>query len=169
MNKYAGEKIIEDIVSKKFKLSDFLEHPFSKIAMSLGELVNQTNKKSIKYVKGCVATIERNMPKIGRWNFSVKCNEPWSQGPYTVRVKLLKQKGRKTKGILGREIEISCTCNAWQYNGADYNSLTKDYNERQMSDGSTPDIRDPKRKYLICKHVAACAPLFKKFIIPEGF
>jgi hypothetical protein len=142
---------------------------FSKKAMSLGELMVSTNSKSLKYVSGCTATIKRNMPDKGRWLFSVKSSEPWSKGPYDVRFKLVKDVGKKTKGILGREIMVSCTCRAWKFNGADYNSLRKDYNERQFSNGAPPNIRDPRKKYLICKHVAACVPIFKDFVIPEGF
>jgi hypothetical protein len=161
--------IANEILSiKVMTFQELLEHPFSKKAYSLGELINETNNKSVKYVKGCVASLERAMPDHGRWNFSVKCNEKWSEGPYIVRIHLMKE-GKKTKGFLGREIEISCNCDAWRYNGADYNAIKKDYNERQYSNGASPVIRDPKHKYLICKHVATCVPLVKEFIIPKGF
>lgn len=170
MNSQLIKKIaIEILTSRIMLVSELLNHPFSKKAMSMGELLNRTNHKSVKYVQGCEATIKRNMPSKGRWMFTVKCNERWSKGPYNVRFKLVSERGKKTKGILGREIMISCPCRAWKYNGADYNSLRKDYNERQFSNGAPPEIRDPRRKYLICKHVAACVPLFKDFAIPKGF
>jgi hypothetical protein len=153
----------------KFSIKDLLNHPFSKIAMSTGELFQNTSKRSIKYKKGCVATIKRNTPDLGRWMFTVKCNEPWSKGPYDVRFKLLEGKGKKTVGFLGREILISCPCRAWKYNGADFNAKNKGYSERQYSNGDAPNIRDPKRKYLICKHVAACVPILQGFLIPKRF
>lgn len=149
-------------------LQELLEHPVSKKAISLGELIHNTSKKSIKYKKGCVARLEKAMPKLGRWNFTVKCSEPWSEGPYTTRIRLLK-KGKKTKGFLGREVEVSCNCLAWQFNGADWNALNKGYSERQYSNGEAPNVRDPRRKFLICKHVAAVVPLVQKYIIPKGF
>lgn len=163
------KKIANEILNIRIvTLKQLFNIPFDKSALSIGELFSQTSKKSIKYTKGCTAELDRAMPKIGRWNFKVTCTEKWSKGPYIVRVRLLK-KGKKTKGFLGREVEISCECKAWRYNGADYNALNKDYSERQISDGSSPDIRDKKRKYLICKHVAACVPMLKGFIIPKEF
>lgn len=170
MNKLFIKKLANEILSKTVhNIDDLFEYPFAKIAMSAGELIFKTNQRSIKYAKGCVSTSKRNDPKNGRWTFSVKCKQDWSKGPYDVHFKLLKGKGAKTQGMLGREVEISCNCNAWKYNGADFNALDKDYSERQYSDGTSPNIRDPQRRYLICKHVAASIPLFKKFLIPEGF
>jgi len=157
-------------VSRIVTIEELFEQPSSKIAMSVGQLLETTSKKSLKYVDGCEATHKRHNDKIGRWMFSVKCGESWSQGPYNVRFRLLKVKKKtKVRGIMGREIEVSCNCNAWRYNGADYNAQNKEYGERQYSDGSAPNIRDKKRKFLICKHVAASVPLFKKFVLPEGF
>jgi len=170
MNRQEIKKIANEILSRKIiPLEDLFDSPIAKIALSAGELIFRTNRRSIKYAKGCVATSKRNDPKNGRWTFTVRCNQTWSKGPYDVRFRLLKSKGKKTQGILGREIEVSCNCNAWKYNGADFNALDKDYSERQYSDGRPPNTRDPQRKYLICKHIAACIPLFKRFVIPEGF
>ena len=169
MNKAYIDQVVKDILNiKTIPLRNLFNPILVKRAMSLGELITNTSKKSIKYVNGCTAELKKAMPKSGRWNFSVICTQPWSEGPYTPRFRLLK-KGRKTKGILGREIECSCNCNAWKYNGADYNALNKDYSERQYSDGSAPNKRDKRRKYLICKHIAACVPLLKEFIIPKNF
>jgi hypothetical protein len=170
MKKNIITNIVNEILNtKRVSLKQLFNIPFDKKALSLGELFVKTNKKSIKYSKGCTAVLDRAMPKVGRWNFSVSCTEKWSKGPYVVRIRLLKTKGKKTKGFLGREVEISCNCNAWRYNGADYNAKSDDYSERQYSDGSAPDVRDPKRKYLICKHVAACVPILKNFLIPKSF
>ncbi|MDD5650071.1 MAG: hypothetical protein PHF86_14570 [Candidatus Nanoarchaeia archaeon] len=169
MNKEAIQSIANELLSRKIiPLGVLFSDPFAKLAMSAGELLFKTNQKSIKYAKGCVATTKRNDPKNGRWMFSVKCHQTKSKGPYDVRFKLLGT-GPKTQGMLGREVEISCNCNAWKYNGADFNALDKDYSERQYSDGTAPNIRDPQRRYLICKHVAASIPLFKRFIVPDQF
>ena len=169
MNQEFIIKIANELMSAKvMTISELFEHEFSKIAMTAGELILRTSQKSIKYAKGCTATSKRNDPARGRWTFTVRCHQRRSRGPYDVRFRLLKG-GKKTIGMLGREIEISCNCNAWKYNGADFNSLQKNYNERQYSDGSPPNERDPARRYLICKHVAICVPLFKRFIIPKEF
>jgi len=169
MNREAIRKIANELMSTKtITVGDLFETEFAKIAMTTGELVFRTSQKSIKYAKGCVATSKINNPHIGRWMFSVKCHQTKSKGPYDVRFRLLKAKA-KTIGILGRPVEISCNCNAWKYNGADYNSIHQDYNERQYSNGQAPTKRDPQRRFLICKHVAASVPLFKRFLIPDEF
>jgi hypothetical protein len=169
MNREAIRKIANELLSTKvITVGELFETEFAKIAMTTGELVFRTSQKSIKYAKGCVATSKINNPHIGRWTFSVKCHQTKSKGPYDVKFRLLKGKAN-TIGILGKPVEISCNCNAWKYNGADFNSLQQDYNERQYSNGQPAHVRDPQRRYLICKHVAASVPLFKRFLIPDEF
>lgn len=170
MKKEAIHNLANEILSTQvWIISDLFESSIAKTAMTAGELLFNTNQRSIKYAKGCIATTKRNDPKNGRWTFSVKCNQQGSKGPYDVRFSLVKGKGSKTQGILGREVRVSCNCNAWKYNGADFNALEKGYSERQYSNGQYPHVRDPQRRYLICKHIAACIPLFKRFLIPDEF
>jgi len=178
INKEEIDEIINGILgpilrnSRIISLEDLL--PFSckpcmkKKALTIGDLIDGTSKRSIKYEPGCTAKLKRSSPKLGRWMFTVKCTEKWSKGPYDVRFRLLK-KGPRYRDVVNRQIEVSCPCKAWQYNGADYNALQNEYSERQFSDGSPPNVRDRRRKYLICKHVAACAPSFVNYIVPKGF
>ena len=161
-------KIANEIISSVMTVNELFEHPFSKIALSTGQLAMMTSRRSVKYAKGCISTSKRNDPKNGRWTFTVRCHEKWSKGPYDVRFRLT-GKGPFSKDILSREIQVSCTCNAWKYNGPDWNARAKDYSERELSNGQAPNIRDPQRRYLICKHIAASIPLFRRFIIPQGF
>jgi len=162
------EKIANEIFNsfKLMSVEELLNNDIVKKAMTLSELMNRTSERSIKYKPGCTAKLKRSMPKLGRWTFSVKCTEKWSEGPYDVRFKLIKSKGKK---VIDKQIEMSCNCDAWQYNGADYHALTKNYSERQYSNGESPNERDPKGTYLVCKHVAACVPILKDFIIPRKF
>ncbi len=141
---------------------------FNKIAISFGELVQNTSQRSKKYVKRCIPRLFRSLPDKGLWIYKVKGMEPWSKGINTVRFQLL-NKGIKTVGILGRDISLSCTCDAWKFLGADYNALAGGYSERQLSDGRPPKIRDPRRKFKICKHIASCVPIFKDIPIPADF
>jgi hypothetical protein len=157
------ESDLHQIISVKSLLR---KSAFIKRAYSIADLL-ETNKKSVKYESGCNATLKKASPKIGRWMFTVKCSENWSKGPYDIRFRLLK--GQTSPDMFGRDIEVSCNCNAWKFNGADYNATQKDYSERQYSDGSAPNVRDKKRKYLICKHVAACIPLFSNYVVPTDY
>ena len=149
-------------------IAGLANNDFTKIAVSLGELIQNTSQRSKKYVKKCITKLFRSFPEKGLWIFKVKGAERWSKGINTVRFQLL-GKGIKTKGILGRDISLSCTCNAWKFLGADYNALAGGYSERQFSDGRPPKIRDPKRKFKVCKHIAACVPIFKDITIPKEY
>jgi hypothetical protein len=162
------EKIASEIFSTTMTIDDLFNTPSVKIAMSTGELLFRTSKKSIKYASGCFATTKRNDPRNGRWSFTVKCHASYSRGPYEVRFKL-KGKIPKTSSILEKQIQVSCNCNAWKYWGADFNALRGGYSEKQYSNNQAPNVRDRKRSFLICKHVAACVPIFKKFLIPQNF
>jgi len=156
------------IEAKKILVMSTNINVISKIAISLGELVQYTSERSKKYTKNCIPRIFRSYPEKGLWIYKVKGGERWSKGINTVRFQLL-GKGIKTKGILGREISLSCTCDAWKFLGADYNALAGGYSERQFSDGRPPRIRDPKRKFKVCKHIASCVPSFKDTSIPATF
>lgn len=145
-----------------------IRNKFLKRAKTLQEILDATSARSIKYQDHCQAKLVRANTKRGRWAFKVKCGEKWSKGPYDIRFKLL-LKGKRTRDIMKRQIEISCNCNAWQFNGADYNAMNKNYSERQYSDGTAPNKRDRRRKFLMCKHVAACIPIFSDYIIPKGY
>lgn len=173
MIKFAIEKISNEILNTRIlSVADLLKKEckpcMEKKALTIADLIDGTSKRSIKYEQGCNAKLKRAAPKLGRWTFTVKCGENWSKGPYDVKFKLLK-KGPRYKEIVNRQIEVSCNCNAWKYNGADFNALQNEYSERQFSDGSKPNVRDRRRKYLICKHVASCTPTFVNYIVPKGF
>jgi hypothetical protein len=163
------KKIANEILSTTtMTVESLLNHPFTKIAMSTGELIFRTSRKSVKYATGCYASSKRNDPAHGRWTFSVKCHSRWSKGPYDVRFKI-KGKLPKTASILGKEIQVSCNCNAWKFNGADFNAIHGGYSERQYSNGQAPNTKDRQRQFLICKHIAACVPIFKRFLIPSNY
>jgi hypothetical protein len=163
------KKITNEILSAStMTIESLLEHPIVKIAMSTGELLFRTNEKSVKYAAGCFATSKRNDPARGRWTFSVTCHAPWSQGSYDVRFKI-KSKLPKTSGILNKQIQVSCNCNSWKFNGADFNAIHGGYSERQYSNGQAPNKKEDGKNFLICKHIAACVPMFKNFIIPKQF
>jgi hypothetical protein len=133
------------------------------------ELLNRTGITSIKYTGGCRSRIWKAQPELGLWTFTVRCSgRRWNKGPYIVRFKLLKGILKQPK-IFDRDVETSCTCNAWKFDGADYNALEGNYSEKQYSNGMPPNQKDPRRQYLICKHVAVSIPLFSKYAVPKGF
>jgi hypothetical protein len=167
------ENISNEILNTK-KLSlkalfDVSSYMVKFASYTVRELLNRTGITSIKYIGGCRARIWKAQPEIGLWTFTVRCSgRRWNKGPYVVRFKLLKGM-LKLKKISDMDIETSCSCNAWKYNGADYNALAGDYSEKQYSNGMPPNVKDPRRQYLICKHVAVSIPLFSKYVIPKEY
>jgi hypothetical protein len=167
------EELIKDVVahhlnSASLTIEQILRRAaFLRKAFTIDELMRRTSPESVRKKNNCSARMTRATPKIGLWLFTVKCRERTSKGPYDVRFKITK--AQRLKDMPKRDIKTSCNCNAWKYNGSDYNSLHNDYNERQFSDNSAPNVRDPHRRNLICKHVAACIPIFARFVVPEEY
>jgi len=82
--------------------------------------------------------------------------------PYSISRKMTPAQLKKEKKIKDRDVYVSCTCDFWKWGGPDFNANEQDYSERSFSDLSSPDIRDPQRENLICKHVYAALKKFKK-------
>ena len=76
----------------------------------------------------------------------------------TITSKELKQKQK----IKDRDVYVSCTCKYWKWNGPDFNANNQGYSERTFSNLESPDVRDPNRENLICKHVYAVLKHFNK-------
>jgi len=56
-------------------------------------------------------------------------------------------------------VRVSCSCNSWLFWGAQFNAFTNDYLYGPVKPkGTPPDVRDPYRRFTICKHVLACIP-----------
>lgn len=63
------------------------------------------------------------------------------------------------KANVDKPFKCKCTCPAWVYWGSDYHAKENDFYLKGLvgprGNGSAPDIRDPARKNLLCKHVYA--------------
>lgn len=87
--------------------------------------------------------------KVGDYIVRIKL----SQIPAVLKKQLTVRAVNRLLKFKNRDVFVSCTCDFWHYNGPDYNAVQQGYSERQFSDLSSPDIKDPDREYLICKHV----------------
>lgn len=141
-----------------------------KTAITLWELRRKTSPFSKKYVPGCQASLLRTEAKRGRWLFRVKCSKPDSKPEgHIVRVRVLKGKGRK---MITRDVQVSCSCPAWLYWGAEYNAAHDGYLERKSPNpGINKDkgINDPGRTYKICKHVYTVGFVVREWAVPYEF
>jgi hypothetical protein len=98
-----------------------------------------------------------------RWIFSVDCGH----GPKAVKIKAVpKGKNRKFSAL---DLELSCSCPAWQWLGPEYHAKREKFLLKpQSGTASTPDIRDPERDNRVCKHVAAALALTRHWEIPKS-
>jgi len=63
------------------------------------------------------------------------------------------------------QVAMSCTCNFWRYNGPEYNAKSNNYLLGNPSGTATPpNVRDPSRKYWLCKHAYAVVARLNDFI-----
>ena len=54
------------------------------------------------------------------------------------------------------EVALSCNCKFWKYNGPEFHATTNSFMLGQpYGTASPPNVRDPDRKYWLCKHAAA--------------
>jgi len=133
-----------------------------KVSWTINELFDATSSFSMKYKGACTASPKRVRNKIYRYDFHVVCGESWSNPTgHIVKLKFIPV-GNQKKAISSKVL-ISCSCEFWQFYGCDWNSLKKDYNERQMGNGQAPTVRG--KKHLICKHVANCVPIIKEIYL----
>lgn len=134
----------------------------TKVAINLLELVKSTSTLSKKNEPRCSPKLKRANPKNNRYDFEVVCGESYSDpSGHTVKFKFL-SKGN-AKAVWKSRVLVSCSCEFWRYYGCDWNSNRKEYQERQMSNGAAPTVRG--KNHLICKHVAACVPRVRLFVL----
>jgi hypothetical protein len=134
-----------------------------KVAATGEEILSGLNRKFQQRAKKCAATLKRVSAKNLRWIFSVDCGN----GAKAVKVKALRQ-GNVTQ-FSKLDLELSCSCPAWQWLGPEYHAVKKDYQlGKPVGTASTPDIRDPRRINKVCKHVAAVLAATKGWSIPKA-
>lgn len=101
----------------------------------------------------------RSRKNFRRFIFVVKSKSPNSskQGHLVSilfpNIKISELKKNKNLEPGSTRVRIHCTCPAFQYWGSAYHSTRKKYNIPGKNESRQPNIRDPKEKRLVCKHV----------------
>lgn len=75
--------------------------------------------------------------------------------------------GKKSTQMLKTPCRVNCTCPAYTYWGSEFNATEQDYNY-ETEQFIEPNIRDPKREHLICKHIAATRKEIKNLTLNRG-
>jgi hypothetical protein len=132
--------------------------PHTKTAISLPDLVRQTNAFSKKYRGGCTPRLLNSNPKELFLHYNVKCNKEDSDpSGHDVRVKFDLSKLKETKQAKDLDIQVSCSCPAFLYWGAQWNLHQRD----GLLGDARPELKAPTERldlrgnYVICKHIHA--------------
>src|SRR5271170_5127958 len=151
-------------------MADFITIPLSasawvagenrqiKTAVTLPELVRQTNAFSKKHRPGCSASLLDSNPKALFLHYNVKCNKEDSDpAGHDVRVQFDVTKVQESAKAKDLDIQVQCSCPAFLYWGAQWNLHQRD----GLLGPARPELQAPKERldlrgnYVICKHIHA--------------
>lgn len=133
------------------------------VAAPLATLRDGLNPKTVERAQKCAATLKRADIKNLRWIFSVDCGN----GPKVVKFKA-DRLGNVTQ-FQKMDFHVACSCPAWRWQGPEFHSTTKDFQDPNVAlqgTASPPDIRDPERINMVCKHVASVLNLTRDWTVP---
>lgn len=129
-----------------------------KTAISLPDIVKQTNAFSKKYRGGCTPRLLDSNPKALFLHYNVKCQKEDSDpAGHDVRVQFDITKVQETSQAKDLDLQVSCSCPAFLYWGAQWNLHQRD----GLLDSPRPELVAPTERldlrgnYVICKHIHA--------------
>jgi hypothetical protein len=129
-----------------------------KTAISLPDLVRQTNQFSKKYRGGCQPRLLDSNPRALFLHYNVKCNKEDSDpAGHDVRVQFDVTKVQESQKAKDLDVQVQCSCPAFLYWGAQWNLHQRD----GLLGPSRPALQAPKERldlrgnYVICKHIHA--------------
>lgn len=131
------------------------------VAVKLSELTQGLNPKVQQSSRKCKTTVKRVDSKNLRWLFSVDC------GNGLKVVKLQAVRPKNAVKLVKMDLRVACSCPFWQWQGPEHHAQSKGYllgNPRGTA--SQPDIKDPDKTHLVCKHVASVLDLVRGWEIP---
>jgi len=129
-----------------------------KTAISLPDLVRQTNAFSKKYRGGCQPRLLDSNPRALFLHYNVKCNKEDSDpAGHDVRVQFDVSKVQESQKAKDLDVQVQCSCPAFLYWGAQWNLHQRD----GLLGPARPALQAPKERldlrgnYVICKHIHA--------------
>jgi len=122
-----------------------------RLALSPGELKSKIPDKIEKNSKKCNVSLTSYDKKTRVFTFAVNSGN----GPKDVKASLSDID----------EVSLSCNCKFWRYNGPEFHASENSFMLGQpYGTASPPNIRDPDRKYWLCKHAAAVLKRLDYFV-----
>ena len=139
---YSGFRYITP--SKVFRRRLFAETP---------DEVTDGLEGAIKQRAGQVnITDKKYNPRLKLWTLKVTSGGP----TYTIKIRAPDAESKFLRGdtFWNADIEVSCSCPYWRWNGPEYHGEQNNYQKGNPRGTATPpDIQDPERDSFICKHV----------------
>lgn len=135
-----------------------------KVAVSLPDLVQQTNAFSTKYRSGCVPVLTKSDPKNLFLQYRVTCHKADSDPRgHETRVQFDVSKIKEDQNANDLDIRVSCSCPAFLYWGAQWNLHQRDGllgEPRPLLQAPTERL-DLRTNFVICKH---CKAVFERIL-----
>lgn len=128
-------------------------------AATIPELMSATSPKVVSKAKDVRPRVKRADPKNGIWTFSI----PGSDGnTYTARVKVLREGNAKV--LHKHHVLVSCTCDFFRWQGPEHWAKVDKYLYGKPAGSATKPVeKDPNGQHRVCKHLAACFDMARKF------
>jgi hypothetical protein len=131
------------------------------IASKPDDVVMGLNPKFRERAQSCGVILKRADIGNMRWLFSVNCGNV----PRVVKLKAFRSANVIRLGKM--DIDVACSCPAWQWLGPEHHAQTNDYLDGSpRGTASVPVIRDPQGINRVCKHVAAVLTNVQGWEIP---
>lgn len=169
------------------KATIWVNGPTRRIALTVEQIGGRTDTGDRQRGRRCQVSVRRSDPQNGRWLFDVVTPGPERRGgPYRVRARISPHtRNPASNRLADKDLEVSCSCPAWRFNGPDYWSRVRRYlwqptdnipnlfpdwpkPGRGYSDGSFPRVRDPQGRRGACKHASAVLRIMRDFWAPTG-
>lgn len=141
-----------------FRLEDYFKPGGHKVAVSVPELVEQTNEFSVKNRPGCAPTWQNSEVGAMFLRYNVRCNLKESDpAGHEVRVRFDVEGVKDETTAKNLDVQAACSCPAFLWWGAQWNMHQRDALEGEPRDLLTaPSERlDLRGHFVICKHLKA--------------
>ena len=135
-----------------------LHPPYTKVAISLPDLVRQTNAFSVKRRAGCTPVLQKSRPKELYLEYKVTCHENYSDPKgHDCQVQFDLSTVEKTQDAKRLDVRCSCSCPAFLYWGAQWNLHQRDglHGEARPLLQAPTQRLDLRGNFVICKHLKA--------------
>ena len=155
---YEASPTVDDVLNLLENQSSRVASRY-KSAVTMAQLLSNSGPSVLKKAPGVSLTPKRFSPEKGFWVFSAKGSKGES---YLIKIKGIFKK--KMINLGKAEIQCSCSCPFWQWQGPEYYAKTNKYlYGKPRGTASSPDQKDPTGKNWICKHIAAALAQAKTY------